>query len=108
MLLYVDRFHINVSVGGINLITVGAFFCESLVRDNRGYYHSQRSFCNIIVVDYVVTMKYAEAKGWIIHEDILVNPINTSAKRLSDTDEMIKLSRISMVTTVTESIYKRT
>lgn len=109
MLLYVDRFHINVSVGGHNLITVGAFFCESLVRDNRGYYHSQKSFCNIIVVDYVVTMKYADTKGWIIHEDIEVNPIiiDTSAKRLPDTDEMIELNRISMITTVTKSIYER-
>ena len=75
MLLFVDRFHINVSLKNFHLITIGAYFCESLVRDDKQYYHSRRSFCNFIVVDYVVTMEYANEKGWVINKNIETNPI---------------------------------
>ena len=75
VLLYVDRFHINISFRSHSIITIGAFFCESLVRDSKQYYHCRRSFCKWIVVDYVVSMKYADEKGWVISKNIEINPL---------------------------------
>jgi hypothetical protein len=115
-LLYVDHFHMNIYANNHHFLTIGAFFCESLVRDGKQYYHYQRSFCNhFIVVDYVVTMEYADKMGWI-SKTIDINPmvngdppssfanrLTVVTKRISDT-KSIEI----MATTINEPLLNQT
>lgn len=75
VLLYVDNFHINVSLnnGRFNFITIGAYFCEVIVATKENYYHCQQKYLkNFIIIDYVVSMKHAKEKGWVLSDRISV------------------------------------
>lgn len=109
VLLYIDRFHFNISVynGRYHIFTIGGYFCESLVRDDKQYYHWQKKlFKNFIIIDYVTSMNYAEEKGWIkennwnvtnpIRDDIndrltVITNWNDSIDRITVTDSVRRI-----------------
>ena len=98
LLLYFDNFHFNISVnsGRTHLITIGASFCEKIIMNSDEYYHWQKIFFNEIVIDYVVTLKYAKEKGWDSSNFAVSNPMSNKIE--SDTST----NRITIVTKVSE------
>ena len=129
VLLYVDQFHINISLnnGKIHVFTIGAYFCESLVRENKEYYHRKKSlFNNAIILDYVVTMQYAYERGWEQNQFVTSNPMDKDAfeqrkfaNRLTLTTKLldestlhnglnndITTNRITIVTKITEPLVR--
>ena len=98
-LLYISWYHLNVSLlnGKFRLATVGALFCELLVENGTEYYHYQKSIGNgLIIIDYVVTMDYAEQNNWIKTELKVTNPMVDVT--LLSSDKNSEIHRISIVT----------
>jgi hypothetical protein len=98
-LLYISWYHLNVSLlnGKFRLATVGALFCELLVENGTEYYHYQKSIGNgLIIIDYVVTMDYAEQNNWIKTELKVTNPMIDVTSLSSDKNS--EINRISIVT----------
>jgi len=89
MLLYVDSFHFNIALcsGRFHFLTIGAYFCESLLHQNVEYYHWQQCiFGKTIIIDYVVTSEHAQQKGWVTPD---------SSNEFTDRISMITVKRIS-------------
>lgn len=97
-LLYINWCHFNISLlsGKFRLVTVGALFCELLIENGTEYYHYQRNtFNGLVIVDFVVTISYAQQKDWIKTEEKVINPMRKTTKEVNNDSD---INRISMVT----------
>jgi hypothetical protein len=104
-LLYISWYHLNISLfsGKFRLITLGALFCELLVENSTEYYHYQKIIGNgLVIIDFVVTMDYAQQNDWIKTDLKVSNPMIDKQPNEVEINNS-EINRISVITKVSAS-----